>query len=115
MLGKPVAQLTLMSAVIRLKTTDQADGSKLSWETVLNRINEVDWNSDNPLWQRILMNGTRVVSGRQAVNFASRFIAYYLGEPLEEIELGNLGDVYFSHFPDSERASLELPERLFEC
>ena len=115
LLGKPIAQLVLMIAVVRLKSSERADGSRFSWEGVVERINEVDWTIEDPMWQRILMNGTRIVSGRQAANFAGRFVAYYLGESLDAVELKNLEDVYRSHFPDSEREAVSLPSRLFEA
>ena len=113
LLGKPISQLALMLAVIRLKSTEQPDGSRLSWETILDRINKVNWESDAPMWQNILMSGSRVVSGKQAANFASRFIAYYIGEALEETELNNLKDVFASHFPETDRSNVNLPDRLF--
>lgn len=113
LLGKPIAQLALMLAVIRLNNSEQSDGSRLSWETILERINAVDWGSDNPMWQNILMQGSRIVSGKQAAGFASRFIAYYLGENLEETELNNLKEVYASHFPEAERSKVSLEKRLF--
>lgn len=112
LLGKPISQFALMSAVVRLKNADQEDGSRLSWETILERLNRVDWRVDNPMWQRILMNGSRIVAGKQAANFASRFIAYYLGEPLEETELSNLKDVYTRSFPEGDVSAARLPDRL---
>lgn len=114
LLGKPIVQLALTIAVVRLRHTQKADGSKLSWEEILRRINDVDWSSNMPVWQHVLMNGSRVVSGRQAANFAGRFIAYYIGEFLEKVELENLGSVYLSHFAEQERNGVRLPERLFE-
>ena len=113
LLGKPISQLSLMLAIIRLKNVEQPDGSRLSWEIILDRINKVNWEIDNPMWQRILMNGARIVNGKQAAAFASRFIAYYIGEPLEETELDNLKDVFASHFSEAERMSIGLPDRLF--
>ena len=110
LLGKPIAQLALMLAVIRLKNAEQPDGSRLSWEIVLKRINDVPWESDNPMWQQVLMNGSRVVSGKQAANFASRFIAYYMGEPLSSSEREGLRTVYESHFSEGDRRGARLPD-----
>ena len=114
LLGKPIAQQALMIAVTRLMESNRSDGSRFSWKEVVKRINEVDWRINQALWQRILMNGERIVSGRQAANFAGRFIAYYLGESIEPVELDNLKTVYLSHFGDSEKAAAMLPKRLFE-
>ena len=109
LLGKPICQLALMLAVVRLKNMDNVDGSKLSWKTILDRINGVDWANDNRLWQGILMNGSRVVAGRTNAQFASRFIAYYLGEPLEKTDLDNLKADYASRF--SGKSPKKLPNR----
>ena len=113
LLGKPVAQLALIRTVVRLIKADRPDGSKFSWEEILARVNETDWGLENPKWQRILLNGSRVVSGRQAVLFASRYIAYDLGEPLPAEDLANLEDLYRSHFPADQQATISLPPRSF--
>ena len=113
LLGKPISQLVLMLAVIRLKSREQPDGSRLSWETILKRINKVNWKSDDPMWQNILMSGSRIVSGKEATHFASRFIAYYIGEDLKETELNNLKDVFAKRFPETDQSNVNLPDRLF--
>jgi len=115
LLGKPIAQLALMIAVVRLRSPNQSSGPQFSWEETVRRINEVGWGVDEPRWQKVLMNGTRIVSGRQAANFAGRFIAYYLGEPLDAVEIENLEKVYKSHFAEAEREAVTLPERLFDA
>lgn len=112
LLGKPVSQLALMLAIIRLTNKVDGDGSKLSWDTIVERINAADWANDNPMWQNILMNGSKIVSNDR-VPFASRFIAYYLGEFLTEPELDKLRDDYISHFADHERSKAKFPGRLF--
>lgn len=53
------------------------------------------------------------MSGRQAVSFASRFIAYDLGEPLSDDDLASLEDLYKSHFPTPEQANVSLPAQQF--
>jgi len=95
-LGKPIAQLALVDAVVRLRE-ERSDGSRLSWNEVGDRISEVNWAVDNPFWQGVLMNGSKVVTGRQAAKFAARFIAYYLGQPLSEKEKQVLQEQYESH------------------
>lgn len=114
LLGKPIAQLALMIAVVRLMGSVRPDGSRFAWQEVIRRINEVNWAIDEPIWQQILMSGQRIVSGRQAANFAGRFIAYYLGEKLDSVELENLEIMYLNHFGESEQVSAALPDRLFE-
>ena len=65
--------------------------------------------------KRVLLSGTRVVSGRQAVLFASRYIAYDLGEPLSDEELESLRDQYVSHFGPDELERAALPDRTFSA
>lgn len=113
LLGKPVVQLALVRAVVRLNKADKPDGSKFTWKEIVDRINHVDWGSDNAKWQRILLNGARVVSGRQAVLFASRYIAYDLGEPLSDDELESLHEQYLSHYAEDQRERVALPDRTF--
>ncbi len=114
LIGKPVVQLVLMNAVVKLMHSSKSDGSKFSWGDIHSRINKVDWKSSNKLWQRILKNGTNIISSKQAVNFASSFIAYYLGENLSEKEIANLRKRYASYFPESDQEKIKLPNRLFK-
>lgn len=112
LLGKPIAQLAVVWASVYLVHATCSDGSRIAFGSIVERINKVDWSMDNLLWQKILMDGQRVVSGRQAANFAGRFISYYLGLPLDEVELGDLASLYRARFPATEQASVQLPERL---
>jgi DNA sulfur modification protein DndB len=106
-LGKPIAQLALVDAVLRLRGPAD-DGSRLSWDDTMERVNMVDWRSDSPLWQGVLMSGSKVVTGKQAAKFAGRFIAYYLGQPLMEKEIDVLRDQYRGH-PGNENKDLPKP------
>ncbi|MBC8551648.1 MAG: DGQHR domain-containing protein [Candidatus Brocadiales bacterium] len=114
LLGKPVAQLALVYAASRLAIAEESNGKRLSLEEIVDRLNEIDWSMDNPMWQHILMNAGKVVSGKQSVNFAARFIAYYLGEPLEERLLIALKDSYLSKFSEEHKSQAKFPERLFK-
>ncbi len=106
LLGKPVTQLALVQAIVQLLNSDMLDGSRLSWDIVLDRVNELDWKNDNPMWQNILLLGSRVVSGKTAVNFASRFMSYYMGKPLSNDELGHLTELYRVRFPEGNTVNL---------
>ena len=90
-LGKPIAQFALAQAVVRLRAEDEK-GSRLGMEEVCRRVNEIDWSVDNPLWQRVLMTGDRVVAGRTAARFAGRVVSYLLGEELTDDEVMELRD-----------------------
>lgn len=108
--AKPIVQLAIVDAAIRLRS-EQLDGERLSLETVCERLNKLDWSVSNPLWQRVLMNGDRVVTGRQAAKFAGRFIAYLLGEPLEDTEIRVLEEQYNTLFGEGEKKET-LPVRI---
>ena len=83
LLGKPVAQLALIQAIIRLRSEDDT-GLRISMEEVCKRVNKLDWSTTAAIWQDILMNGERIVSGKTAANFAAQIIAYWLGEKLDK-------------------------------
>lgn len=108
-LGKPVVQFALVDAITRLNEP-RVDGTRLGIDEICRRVNEVDWNVDNPLWQHVLMNGNKVVTGRQAARFAARFIAYLLGDPMEEKELEVLKTQYEALFGDGR----SLPSRIHD-
>lgn len=105
-LGKPVAQLSLVHAIVQLRSEDPETGVRISMDEVFNRINTINWSATDPRWQHVLMVGDRVVSGRQAVNFASKVIDYWLGEKLSAEELEELHEKYKSH---SDGRSLSEP------
>lgn len=96
-LGKPIIQLALVEAITRLSEPEES-GQSLSSSEIYKRINATEWQVSNPLWQRVLMNGEKVITGQQARKFAARFIAYYLGEKLAPVELETLQEQYSELF-----------------
>ena len=106
-LGKPIAQLALAQAVVRVRAEDE-HGSRLSLDEACRRVNMLDWSVDNPLWQRVFMNGNKVVAGKTAARFAGRVVAYLIGDNLTESELEKLRE---DHLKTAER---ELPSRNLE-
>ena len=111
-LGKPIVQMALIEAILRLNAPSD-DGASVGLDTICDRINSVDWGVDNSVWQRVLMNGDKVVTGRQAAKFASRFIAYLLGERLHDKEIENLEEIYARLF-GSDGPAKKLPGRLHQ-
>ena len=88
---KPIVQRALASAIIRLT---YAEGSFLLMSDVVERINNVDWSTDNPDWQCILINGDKIITGNGAMSFAARIISYLLGEKLEEKQVSKLKEQF---------------------
>ena len=105
-LGKPIGQFALAQAIVRLRSEDEK-GSRLSMDEVYKRVNETNWAVDDPLWQRVLMNGERVVAGKTAARFAGRVMSYVLGQKLTGDERKSLKD---EHKRTAER---ELPAAQF--
>ncbi len=85
-IGKPVAQLALVQSIVRLRAADSETGVRLSMEEACERVNSLCWTFEEPIWQGVLLNGDRVVSGKTAVAFAGRVISYLLGEKLSQEE-----------------------------
>ena len=103
-LGKPIGQLALAQAIVRIRAESE-NGSRLGLDEVCRRVNALEWSVDSPLWQRVLMNGNKVVAGKTAARFAGRVVAYFLGDNLNEAELEKLRE---DHLSTAER---ELPSR----
>jgi DNA sulfur modification protein DndB len=106
---KPINQLALIEAIIRL-IQPRADGTRIEVKKICEKINKVDWSVENSLWQHVLMNGNKVVTGKSASKFAARFIAYLLGDELQDKELDALKKLYFSFFPAG--STPKFPDRL---
>jgi DNA sulfur modification protein DndB len=109
LLGKPIAQLALVDAVLRLRHEGES-GSRMPMPEAMKRVNAVDWRSSNPLWQGVLMSGSKVVTGKQAAKFAARFLEYYLGGRLDDKEVDVLTEQYQNH---SGNAGRSLPDPIF--
>lgn len=114
LLGKPIAQQALMSAIIRLSQGQTASGGKLSFDEIMTRVNSVDWKKENNMWQNILMNGSRIATGKQATAFAGKFIAYYLGDNVPADALASLKEQYKRSFSDDEFTRVKFPGRKYQ-
>ena len=80
----PPPRCARVQAIVRLRNEDDDTGSRMSLSEACKRVNQLDWSSSEPRWQQGLMNGDRVLAGKSAVNFASRVIAYWLGEDVND-------------------------------
>ncbi|MCY3925175.1 MAG: DGQHR domain-containing protein [bacterium] len=107
-LGKPVTQWALIQAVVRLRTPHPTTGERVSLDEGCRRVNQLNWSVSDPRWQHVLMNGDKVLAGRSAANFASRVIAYWLGQDLSDTEMNELEDRYKSQGGRHLAAPIEL-------
>ncbi len=89
MICKPIIMRALAEAFIRLQNVPEA--SRLSLKDFVQRVNDIDWAPDCPQWMNILVQpGGKVITGPAAMNLAARYIAYMLGENLEDYALEDL-------------------------
>ena len=95
LLGKPIAQWALVQAIVQLRRPNE-HGIRMKLEEACNRANQLNWSVDDPRWQQVLMNGDRVGTGKTTVNYASRVIAYRLGQEITDQEIADLKDRYLS-------------------
>ena len=93
-LGRPFAQMSLVHAIVSLRSPNMETGARLGLPEVCNRINSLDWSAKSPIWQGVIMDGERILSGRTAALFAGRVISYWLGEKLAESEEDSLKERY---------------------
>lgn len=94
LLGKPVAQWALIQALVQLCDEDTETGIRVSLSEACDRANRLSWRTDDTRWQQVLMNGERMLFGKSAVNFASRVIAYWLGQELSNEALNGLREAF---------------------
>ena len=107
-LGKPIIQLALVEAILRLSSPDEKD-RRISLEDACSFLNDADWSVGNEVWQRVLMNGDKVIVGTQARKLAARFLSYYFGEKLSEVVFGQLKEQYSDLFDQSGK---QLPQAI---
>lgn len=109
LLGKPVGQLVLVRAFVKLLDMQKPDGSSFGEEDAVKKLNSIDWSVSNAKWQRVLMNGEKVMSGKTAVSFAADFVVYMCGAKLSEEDRESLLKRYRASFPLDEQANASLP------
>ena len=95
---RPIVQRVLAETILELQIGD-GEKNKLSVQEAVSRINKVDWNPDNPLWQGVLLFGEKIIAGASPLKFAVRVVAYLLGQPLDEQELKKLKKDFETNIP----------------
>ena len=87
LLGKPIGQLALVSAFMRIREKCVGVGV----DEICDRLNRVSWDVSDPTWHGVIMNPNgRVMSGKTTVNRSAQFIAYLCGAELSEEDQENL-------------------------
>ena len=94
LLGKPVAQRALVQSIVQLCHENIETGKRLGLDEACKRVNEMNWSLQEPRWQGVLMNGTKVMATKAAVSYASQVIAYWLGKELSNTQINTLQKKY---------------------
>tara|TARA_A100001015_G_scaffold255347_1_gene296729 strand:+ start:24 stop:1220 length:1197 start_codon:yes stop_codon:yes gene_type:complete len=106
---KPIMVRALARAILRLTASSEENGQQnINTGEVINRINNLDWNPDHELWQGIIIRAGKIMAGTTAEQLAARYIAYLLGERLEDYEKESLESRY-----KDETDGRSLPEPVY--
>ena len=102
LLGKPIGQLSLIRAFMTMR--ERCEG--IPEIDLCERLNQVNWDVSNSMWNNVLMNSSgRVMSGKTTVNNAAEFIAHLGGVKLTDDER----DALLKRIYREEREGKELP------
>ena len=102
LLGKPVAQLSLVRAFMLMRK--KCEG--VEEEELCNRLNRINWDVSDPMWLGVLMtSNNRVMAGKTTVNRAAEFIAHLGGTHLTDEENKHL----LKHIYGNEWEQHQLP------
>lgn len=87
LLAKPIAQLCLIKAFLEIRYSIKTEDGRVPTNTeIFDGLNSIDWSMENQVWQKILMNGQRIMSGKGTINLATNFIIYFSGFMLKDKE-----------------------------
>lgn len=94
---RPIVQRALAEAICQNVAAGDDGVSRRGIGMVVERVNAVhqrEWSPASQRWQGVLMNGDRVITGKTAMRFGARVLAYFLGLEMEEMEVRALKEDY---------------------
>lgn len=106
LLLKPVTQMAL-AHVARM-----ASNKGVEWDTVVERLNEIDWSFENQMWFNILVIGSankKMITGKESVRAAGMVISYLvLGNTMDKSECDDVLTIIRNahNSPDEELPSI---------
>ena len=107
MLGKPVPQVCLVKAFVRL--TNQP--TRMSFREAAKKLNAIPWKISDKLWDRLLWSGKSILT--KNAKLATDIIAYMAGEKLTEEDKNDLLKRYRKVFsPEEQQQGKKLPDRI---
>ena len=101
LLGKPVPQIALVRAFLRLTH----GVTNMSEKEACRRLNAISWENDAKVWDRILWTGTKILDKNGKL--AARLAAYMAGEKLSAKEQEKLEVDYVAQLPEDVRDEKE--------
>ena len=100
---KPTGQLIVIAVVaLALRTRE------LSLTQVVERLNQIPWDIDQPHWQNIAVVDGRINGTVATIALASYLVAYLIGLPLSDTEVQKL-EVDYRKAKRQETAALPQP------
>ena len=112
-LGKPIGQFAVVRAAVRLLHDPEFGRADLS--LVIERLNQVPWSTAKPIWQGVLMSGTKMKSGKTARRLAGDLIAYLVaGQRWNEGAKAKLVESIRKNLPENQAQRYQLPQPLTE-
>jgi DNA sulfur modification protein DndB len=110
LLAKPIAQLCLVKAFMQIKNEKTPDGRTPTDTEIYCGLNAIDWALGSPTWQKILMNGNKIMSGKGTIKLATDFIVHFAGFMSEENQV-KLLEHYKNSFTEAEQKNIRsLPK-----
>ena len=111
-LMKPIAQMAVVDAIVRLKKLG------IEFEKILEDINKLKWSMSDKFWEGVLIKSDgKIDAGKTARDRVASLIVYMLGKPeLSEKELIDIKKQYQTGFfkkdelPDDQDLWKKLPE-----
>lgn len=91
LLMKPVTQMALAHAAYMAKKKN------VSWSSVVEKLDKVDWSFDNSLWFNLLVIGSaqkKMITGKESVRAAGMVISYMvMGDKMTKAEIENVREI----------------------
>lgn len=91
LLLKPVTQMALAHVAL------MAQRKEIRWESVVGKLNQIDWSFDNDLWFNILVIGSankKMITGKESIRSAGMVIAYMvMGNQMTRSEVDDVRQI----------------------
>lgn len=91
LLMKPVTQMALAHVALF------AERHEITWESIVEKLNKIDWRFDNSLWFNILVIGSankKMITGKESIRSAGAVITYMvMGDYMSRSELADVKQI----------------------